>query len=120
MLTFFGNGHTPYFAILSNFGAIKAMGKFSRLRKNKKFSYSPRYYDDKGEGSPYRISHKFDKYRPTMDGRTGLKGKFTRAMDDLKRSGNRDQNIRLIIIIALLTLLFLYIIDFDLSIFFGR
>ncbi|HLT50533.1 MAG TPA: hypothetical protein VKZ93_01175 [Arenibacter sp.] len=96
------------------------MGKFTRLRKNKKFSYSPRYYDDKGEGNPYKIEHKLDKFRPTMDGRTGLKGKFTRAIGDLKQSGNRGQNIRLIIIIAILTLLFLYIIDFDLSIFLGQ
>jgi len=120
MLTFFSNGHTAYFAILSNFGATMAMGKFTRLRKNKKFSYSPRYYDDKGEGNPYKIEHKLDKFRPTLDGRSGLKGKFTRAFGDLRRSGDRSQNIRLIIIIAILVLLFLYIIDFDLSIFYGQ
>lgn len=96
------------------------MGKFSRLRKNKKFSYSPRYYDDKGKGNPYKIEHKFDKFRPTMDGRSGLKGKFSRAVEDLKRSGNRSQTIRLIVIIAVLVLLFLYIIDFDLSIFISK
>ncbi|GGW31098.1 hypothetical protein [Arenibacter certesii] len=93
------------------------MGKFSRLRKNKKFSYTPRYYDDKGEGNPFKIEHKLDKFRPTMDGRSGLKGKFSRAIEDLKRSGNRDQTIRLVVIIALLVFIFLYIIDFDLSIF---
>jgi len=120
MLTFFGNGHKAYFPILSNFGAIMAMGKFTRFRKNKKFTYSPRFYDDKGEGNPYKIEHKLDKFRPTLDGRTGLKGKFTRAFNDLKRSGDRNQNIRLIIIIAILVLLFLYIIDFDLSIFLGQ
>ncbi|MDX1363081.1 hypothetical protein [Arenibacter latericius] len=93
------------------------MGKFSRLRKNKKFSYTPRYYDDKGEGNPFKIEHKLDKFRPTMDGRSGLKGKFSRAIEDLKRTGNRDQNIRLVVIIAILIFIFLYIIDFDLSIF---
>lgn len=99
---------------------ILVMGKFTRLRKNKKFNYSPRYYDDKGQGNPYKIEHKMDKFRPTLDGRTGLKGKFIRAMNDFKQSGDRDQNIRLIIIIAILVLLFLYIIDFDLSIFLGQ
>lgn len=97
-----------------------AIGKFTRSRKNKKFSYSPRYYDDKGLGNPYKIEHKLDKFRPTLDGRTGLKGKFARAFGDLKQSGDRKQNIRLIIIIAILVLLFLYIIDFDLSIFLGE
>ncbi len=93
------------------------MGKFSKLRKNKKFNYTPRYFDDKGEGSPFKIEHKLDKYRPTMDGRRGIKGKFGRAMDDLKRGGTQNQNIRTIIIVAILILIFLYIIDFDLSIF---
>ncbi|MDX1769770.1 MAG: riboflavin synthase subunit beta [Arenibacter troitsensis] len=93
------------------------MGKFSKLRKNKKFNYKPRYFDDRGEGSPFKIEHKLDKYRPTMDGRSGIKGKFGRAMDDLKRSGTQNQNIRTIIIVAILILIFLYIIDFDLSIF---
>ena len=97
-----------------------AMGKYLKSRKNKKFNYSPRYYDDKGRGNPYKIEHKLDKFRPTLDGRTGLKGKFSRALGDLKQAGNRNQNIRLIIIIAILTLLFLYIIDFDLSIFLGQ
>ncbi|MCM4168995.1 riboflavin synthase subunit beta [Arenibacter sp. H213] len=96
------------------------MGKFSRLRKNKKFGYSPRYYNDKGEGNPYKIEHKLDKFRPTMDGRSGLKGKFSRAIGDFKRSGNRSQTIRLVVIIAILVLIFLYIIDFDLSIFISK
>ncbi|NKI27709.1 hypothetical protein SAMN04487911_12031 [Arenibacter nanhaiticus] len=93
------------------------MGKFSKLRKNKKFDYTPRYYKDQGEGSPFKIEHKFDKFRPTLDGRTGLKGKFSRAMDDFKQKGNRSQNIRLLVIIAILVFIFLFIIDFDLSIF---
>ena len=105
---------------LSNFETIRIMGKFSKLRKNKKFNYTPRYFDDKGEGSPYKIEHKLDKFRPTMDGRRGLKGKFGRAMDDLKQSGSRNQKIRTLIIIAILILIFLYIIDFDLSIFTTR
>ncbi|MDX1326204.1 MAG: riboflavin synthase subunit beta [Arenibacter sp.] len=96
------------------------MGKFSRLRKNKKFNYTPRYYNDKGEGNPFKIEHKFDKFRPSLDGRSGLKGKFSRAIEDLKSSSNRNQNIRMAIIIAILVLVFLYIIDFDLSIFISQ
>ena len=93
------------------------MGRISRLRKNKKYSYSPRYYDDKGEGSPYKMERKLDQFR-TLENQKGLKGKFNSAMEDLKRSGDQYLKLRMLIIIAVLTFIFLYIIDFDLSIFF--
>ncbi len=94
------------------------MGKFTNLRKNKKFNYSPRYYDDKGEGNPFKIEHKLDKYRSTVNSQGGLKGKFRSAMSDMKREGDRNIKIRMLIITSILILIFLYIIDFDLSIFF--
>lgn len=94
------------------------MGKFTRLRKNKKYNYSPRYYDDKGEGNPYKIEHKLDKYRPTLNASGGIKGKFRSAIADMKRESDRNVKIRMLIIIAILILIFLYIIDFDLSIFY--
>lgn len=94
------------------------MGRFTKLRKNKKFSYSPRYYDDKGAGNPFKIQHKLDKYRTTIDAPKGLRGKFNNAMADMRRAGDRNQKLRLLIILAILIFIFLYIIDFDLSIFF--
>ena len=93
------------------------MGRISRLKKNRKFSYNPRYYDNKGEGSPFKIERKLDKFR-TVGTQRGLKGKFSSAMDDLKKSGDPYLKLRMLIIIAVLILIFLYIIDFDLSIFF--
>ena len=96
------------------------MGKFTRLRKNKKYNYSPRYYDDKGEGNPYKIEHKLDKYRTTVNPQGGLKGKFRNAMADMKRESDRNVKIRMLIIIAILVLIFLYIIDFDISIFYNK
>ncbi len=94
------------------------MGRISRLRKNKKYGYSPRYYNDKGEGSPYKMEGKFDKFR-TLHTQKGLKAKFSNAMEDLKTSGDRYLKLRLLIIIVILVLIFLYIIDFDLSIFYN-
>ncbi|MGB5668670.1 MAG: riboflavin synthase subunit beta [Maribacter sp.] len=91
--------------------------KITKLRKNRKFDYAPRYYDDKGKGSPYKMETKFDKFRSTLDTPRGLKGKLNSAMDDIKTEGDRNLKMRMIIIIAILVLLFLYIIDFDLSIF---
>ncbi|PWH83310.1 riboflavin synthase subunit beta [Algibacter marinivivus] len=88
-----------------------------KLRKNKKFNYTPRYYDDKGEGNPFEIKHKFDEYRKTVGANKGIKGKFNDALDDLKNNPNREVNKRILVIVAVLLLIFLFIIDFDLSIF---
>ncbi|WP_185783035.1 riboflavin synthase subunit beta [Croceivirga lutea] len=87
-----------------------------KLRKNRSFDYSPRFY--KGEGSPYKLEHKFDQFRTTADSNRGLKRKFSNAVDDLKREGDKNMRIRLLVIILILILGFLFIIDFDLSIFF--
>ena len=93
------------------------LSKITKLSKNKKFGYSPRFYDDKGEGNPYEIEHKFDKFRSTVGRNRGLKRKFNNVLDDVKRKGDRDLKKRMVIILAILVLLFLFIIDFDLSIF---
>jgi len=84
-------------------------------RKNKKFEYTPRFY--KGEGNPYKIGHKFDEFRTTVGKSKGLKSKFTNAIEESKNSKNKGFNKTILIIVAILTLIFLYIIDFDLSIF---
>ena len=91
-----------------------------KSKKNKKFSYSPRYYDDKGQGNPYSIENRFDKYRQATGNTKGIVNKAKMAWADLKEAGDKDTNKRLVIIIAVLVLLFLFIIDFDLSIFLTR
>ncbi len=96
------------------------LSKIIRLRKNREFNYNPRYYDDKGKGNPYKMEHKFDGFRSTVDTPRGLKGKFGSAMEDMRKSGDRNLRMRMSIIISILILIFLYIIDFDLSIFFKQ
>lgn len=86
-------------------------------RKNKKYNYQPRYFDNDGEGSPFEIKHKFDEYRVTVGSDKGLKVKFVKALNDFKYNQNREANRRILIIIGVLLLVFLFIIDFDLSIF---
>ncbi len=93
------------------------MGRFTKLRRNKKYNYTPRYFDDKGEGNPYKIERKLDRFRSTVETPRGLKAKFGNAMADLRKGADKYYNIRMIIITAILLLIFLYIIDFDLSIF---
>ena len=85
------------------------MSKFTKLRKNKEFGYQPRFYDDKGEGSPFKMEYKFDQFRSTVDNPRGIKNKFRNAMDDVKRKGDRNIRLRMTIIIAILVFIFLYI-----------
>lgn len=87
-------------------------------RKNKKFSYTPRYYKNDSEGSPYEISQKFDEYRRTIETPKGIKGRFTNAWDEYRETPKADANRRVLYICIALLLVFLFIIDFDLSIFF--
>ena len=94
------------------------MGR-AKLPKNKKFSYTPRYYDDKGQGNPFEIKHKFDAYRTTVGSNLSLKSKFINALNDLKNNPDSAANKRILIIVSILVLIFLFIIDFDLSIFFS-
>ena len=89
-----------------------------KLRKNKKFSYTPRYFDDKGEGNPFEIKHKFDDFRKTVGSNSGFKTKLNNALDDLKNNPDKEANRRILIIVGILVLIFLFIIEFDLSIFF--
>lgn len=93
------------------------MRNFLKLRKNRSYNYTPRYYQ--GEGSPFKIEHKLDKYRTTAHTQRGIKNKISSAMEDLKNEGDRNLKIRFIIIFLVLVLIFLFIIDFDLSIFFA-
>ncbi len=96
------------------------LSKITRLRRNRQYDYSPRYFDDKGKGNPYKLEPKFDKYRSTLSNQRGLKNKFNNVIADTRREGDRNLKVRMAIIIAILVLIFLFIIDFDLSIFFSQ
>ena len=95
------------------------LSKITRLRKNRQYGYQPRYFDDKGKGNPYKIEAKFDKFRSTLSNQRGIKNKINNAFDDTKRKGDRNIRLRMAVIMAILVLVFLYIIEFDLSIFFS-
>lgn len=91
-----------------------------KLRKNKKYNYTPRYFDDKGEGNPFEIKHKFDEHRKTIGDNKSFKTKLNNALDDFKNNRDKETDRRILIIIAILVLVFLFIIDFDVSIFFSK
>lgn len=85
-------------------------------RKNKKYDYVPRYYKVDDDRKPFEIKHQFDEHRKSVQ-RVNLKGKFINAMDDYRQGSDETVRTRMYIIIAVLVLLFLWLIDFDLSIF---
>ena len=91
-----------------------------KLRKNKKYSFTPRYFDDKGEGNPFEIKHKFDDFRTTIGPNLSLKAKIVNAFEELKNNPDKQGNRRILIIVVVLVLIFLAIIEFDLSIFFSK
>ncbi|WP_299685622.1 riboflavin synthase subunit beta [uncultured Dokdonia sp.] len=88
-------------------------------RTNKKFEYTPRYYKSDKEGSPFKMEGKFDEYRSTLNVSRGLKGKLQTAWDELQESRKNGYNRTIIFLVLLFIFLFLWIIDFDLSIFSG-
>lgn len=88
-----------------------------KQRKNKKFGYEPRHYDNEGKGSSFQIEQKFDEYRTTIGDNKGLKGRFTAVINDFQTSSDKKSNKRVVFIIGVLILIFLFIIEFDLSIF---
>ena len=88
------------------------MGLF-KLKKNKRFNYKPRFY--KGVGNPFELKHKFEDQRTTVE-KNNLKKTFKVALNDLKSYDIKS--LRIIIIVSFfLSLLFLFIIEFDLTIF---
>lgn len=96
-------------------------------RENKKFEYTPRYYEG---DNPYKIKRKLDEFRTSSKKTKGLKNKINKALGELKsddsveyedevyESNSTFNSKKVILYIAIfLILIFLFIIDFDLSIF---
>lgn len=87
-----------------------------KLRKNRRYNYTPRYYSGKEGGNPYDFDSKFSKYRDTYN-QNDFGQQWQESRMKMRTRRNRGVSSRLVLIILILTLVFLYIIDFDLSIF---
>ncbi|WP_430905448.1 riboflavin synthase subunit beta [Maribacter sp. 2-571] len=94
--------------------------KITKLKRNRTYDYTPRYYKNESGESPFKLEQRFEKYRTTVGSQRGLKRKLGSAMADLRREGDRNLRIRFLIILAVLFLVFAYIIDFDFSIFLSK
>jgi len=91
-------------------------GNFLKIKPNRRFNYTPRYFKGKDEGSVYEIGSKIEKSRNTINF-NDLGSQWKDARKQSRNRGNREISFRLILIILVLVLIFLFIIDFDLSIF---
>ena len=87
-----------------------------KLRKNRRYNYTPRYYQGKEEGNLYEFDSKFSKYRDTYNRNDfGQQWKETRMQ--MRTRKNRSVSLQLLLIIFALLFLSLYILDFDLTLF---
>ncbi|MBO6606343.1 hypothetical protein [Psychroserpens sp.] len=89
-----------------------------RLPKNKRYNYSPIYYKGKKvkdvDLSQYQT--KFDAYADVYND-SDFSGQWHETRLKSRNRGNSGFNRTILILIALFVLIFLFIIDFDLSIF---
>lgn len=90
---------------------------FIKLNRNKRFNYTPRYYEGKEKKQNlYDFDSAIRRDRETVN-YNDFRAHWDEARKESRHRGNREVNTRLLIIIAVLVLAFLYIIDFDLTLF---
>ena len=87
-----------------------------KLKKNRRYNYTPRYFSGKEGGNIYDFDSKFSKYRDTYN-RNDFGQQWNEARLKMRTRNNRGISYRLVIIILIFVLAFLYVIDFDLSLF---
>lgn len=92
------------------------IGLFKRTKPNNRYNYTPRYYKGKEEGNPYEFGNKFDKSRDTYNG-VNFGNHWRDARMASRTRANRGMNKTLIYVIVILVSIFLWLIEFDLSIF---
>ena len=87
-----------------------------KLRKNRRYNYTPRYYKGKEEGNPYEFNSKFSKYRDIYN-TNDMGQQWKEARMQMRTRKNRSLSLRLLSIILVLFFLAFYILDFELSLF---
>lgn len=87
-----------------------------RLKKNKRYNYTPRYYKGKEKGNIYDFDSKFSKYRETYN-KNDFGQQWKEVRIQMRNRKNKSFSLRLFLIILSLIFVSFYILDFDLSIF---
>ncbi len=119
MLTIFRNSASALFLILPNFENIAVMIKFTLIKKlkgNKRFNYTPRYYQGKDDANAKEYKTKMDMYYEEFN-KNDFGNRWREARAQQRTRSNVEFNRTIWIIVAVLVLLCLWVIDFDFSIF---
>ncbi len=87
-----------------------------KLRKNRRYNYTPRYYKGKEDGNMYEFDSKFSKYRDIYN-TNDMGQQWKEARMQMRTRKNKSLSLRLLSIILVLFFLAFYILDFDLSLF---
>lgn len=87
-----------------------------KLPRNKRFNYTPRYYKGKEDVEKSKHETRFDAYASALN-KNDFSGHWHQSRMSSRNRGNSGFNRTILILIAFFVLIFLYIIDFDLSIF---
>lgn len=92
--------------------------RFFKLDKNKRYNYTPRFYQGKDLGNPYDFEERLRKDRQTPANTVGAQWSEVRKQS--RNRNNNQVNKTLVITFLILLLIALYLLDFDLSIFFKK
>lgn len=92
------------------------IGFSKRVKQNNRYNYTPRYYKGKEGGNPFDFGTKMEKSRDTFN-HVNFGNHWREARVASRTRSNRGLNKTIIYIIIILVFLFLWFIDFDLSIF---
>lgn len=87
-----------------------------KLRKNKNFRYSPRYSRSEEQSNIYEFDSAYSKNRESRS-IYDKSNSWTEARLNSRNRRNSSFSKTILFIALLLTFVFLYVIDFDLSIF---
>ncbi len=89
--------------------------KLFSLRKNKRYNYTPRYYNGKDTGNAFEIDSKIRRDREIQTNH------FTEQWRGIRKESRNKKNVEFnktfLIVLVILILIALYVLDFDLSIF---
>ncbi|WP_188112047.1 hypothetical protein [Aquimarina sp. RZ0] len=87
-----------------------------KRKTNRRYNYTPRYYKGKSEGNIYDFENRITKYREATNA-IDFGSQWSEDRKASRNRGNREINKRVIYIACVLIFIFLYFIDFDVSIF---
>ncbi|WP_298547555.1 hypothetical protein [uncultured Aquimarina sp.] len=90
-----------------------------KRKTNRRYNYTPRYYEGKSKGNIYDFENRITKYRETRNA-IDFGSQWSEDRKASRNRGNREINRRVIYVAFILIFIFLYLIDFDLSIFTAR